>query len=131
MPRSIKYVAFLPAVALFTGCATLFSSGNVPVAFSSDTPGADVYINGSLRGRTPLTLELDNTKPVSATFKMAGRNDQTVEIGTQARAGFIVLDVLGGLLPVIIDAATGEWKTLDQKAVNVTLAPVTASSGSN
>lgn len=126
MGFSFKHLALLPAVALTMGCATLFSSGSVPVALQSDTPGADVYVNGTLRGKTPLTLELDNTKPVTVTFKMAGRQDQTVDISTKTRGGFVVLDVLGGLLPVIVDAATGEWKTLDQKTVNVNLLPAAA-----
>lgn len=127
--RLARPLALFVPVCLLSGCATLFSSGANQVSLQSDSQGADVYVNGSLRGKTPLQLTLDNTKPVTVTFKMAGRQDQTVEIGTKVRAGFVVLDVLGGLLPVIIDAASGEWKTLDTKTVNVTLAPTTAGSG--
>lgn len=118
-----KSILLLPVAAFTVGCATLFSSGTVPVAMQSDTPGAEVWINGTLRGKTPMTLELDNTKPVSVTFKQQGRQDQTVDIPTKVRGGLVVLDVLGGLLPVIIDASTGEWKTLEQKAVNVNMLP--------
>lgn len=123
MRSTVKRIMFVPATLLLAGCATLFSSGANQVSFNSDTPGADVYINGSLRGRTPLTLELDNTKPITATFKMAGRRDQTVEVGTKVRASMVVLDVLGGVIPVVIDAVTGEWKRLDQKVVTATLPP--------
>jgi len=120
-----KALALLLTATLFTGCATLFSSGTNTMALQSDTPGADVYINGNLRGKTPLTLELDNAKPVTVTFKQAGKQDQTVEVGTKVRGGMVVLDVLGGLIPVIIDAATGEWKQLETKNVTVNLIPVT------
>jgi hypothetical protein len=116
-------IGMVSALVALSGCATLFSSGNVPVQFQSNTPGAEVFIDGTSRGRTPLTLELDNTKPVTATFKMAGMQDQTVEIGTKVRPGFIVLDVLGGFIPVIVDAATGEWKTLDKTLVQATMVP--------
>jgi hypothetical protein len=109
------------AAAAVTGCATLFSSGSVPVAFQTDTPGAEVWINGTRRGVTPLTLEMDNTKPITVTFKQAGRQDVTVDVGTKVRGGFVVLDVLGGLAPIIIDAATGEWKTLETRTVNANL----------
>jgi len=118
-----KSFFLLPVAAFTVGCATLFSSSSVPVAMQSDSPGAEVWIGGTLRGRTPLTLELDNTKPVSITFKQQGRQDQTVDIPTKVRAGMVVLDVLGGLLPVIIDASTGEWKTLEQRTVNVNMLP--------
>lgn len=105
------------------GCATLFSAGDVAVSAGSNPTGADVWVDGTLRGKTPLTLELDNTRPHTVTFRMAGRQDQTVDLRTSVRAGFIVLDVLGGLIPVIIDAATGEWKTIAPKTVNVNLLP--------
>jgi hypothetical protein len=35
--------------------------------------------------------------------------------------GWIVLDVIFGLVPVIVDAATGSWYELDQKIVNALL----------
>jgi len=37
------------------------------------------------------------------------------------RAGIVVLDILVGLVPVIIDAATGAWNSLSPNMVNVTL----------
>jgi hypothetical protein len=33
----------------------------------------------------------------------------------KAGGGWIVLDVLAGLVPVIIDAATGEWSSVDEE----------------
>jgi glycerol-3-phosphate acyltransferase PlsY len=42
-------------------------------------------------------------------------------VNTKVGAGWVVLDVLGGLIPVIVDAATGDWKKLDQDAVNAVL----------
>ena len=124
-----KTLLVIPVLGLTTACATLFSPGPVPVAMNSDTAGAEVWINGNMRGKTPLTLELNNSQPVTVTFKMAGRQDQTVDIGTKVRGGFVVLDVLGGLVPVIIDAATGEWKTLDKKVVSVNMLPASSTTG--
>jgi hypothetical protein len=117
----IRRLALVCAALTTSGCATLFGSGPTRVDLRSDTPGADVYVDGSHRGKTPLTLALDNKKPVTVTFKMAGRRDQTVNLRTKVRPAFVVLDVIGGLVPVIVDAATGEWKRLDPKTVNVTM----------
>lgn len=124
MRKVLAAFAIASAALALTACATLFSPHPVPVQMQSDTPGAEVWINGVMRGRTPLSLELDNTKPVTITFKQLGKQDQIVEVGTRVRGGYVVLDVLGGLIPVIIDAATGEWKTLDRKVVNVNMLPV-------
>lgn len=129
----LRAAAALAACAPLAACATLFSAGKVPVALNSDTPGAEVYVDGAMHGRTPLMLELDNKRPVAVTFKMAGRQDQTVRVGTRTRSSFILLDaanlLYGNPVPIIVDAVTGEWKTLDQRTVNVTLAPAGASAG--
>jgi hypothetical protein len=124
-PRLIKPLVLLPAALISAGCATLFSPGPTPVRFESDAPGAEVYVDGTMRGKTPLTLRLDNKKSVAVTFRMAGRPEQTVQLRTKVRPAFVVLDVIGGLIPVVVDAATGEWKRLDPTTVNVTM-PVTA-----
>jgi hypothetical protein len=116
-----KALALAAALIASGACATLFSAGPVPVTFQSDTPGAEVWVNGTMRGQTPLVLELNNKQAAVVTFKQSGRKDYTVEIGNKVRGGFVVLDVLGGLIPVVIDAATGEWKTLDTRFVSANL----------
>ena len=53
--------------------------------------------------------------------KIEGYESITRVVNTKVGAGWIVLDVLGGLIPVVIDAATGNWNKLDQDAVNAVL----------
>ncbi len=36
-------------------------------------------------------------------------------------AGWIILDILGGLVPIIVDVATGGWYELDNTNVKVVL----------
>ena len=52
----------------------------------------------------------------AAGFKTVGQ-----KINTKVGAGWVILDVLGGIVPVIIDAATGSWKKLDQDNLNAYL----------
>ena len=42
-------------------------------------------------------------------------------INSKVGAGWVILDVLGGLIPIVVDAATGSWKKLDQDAVDAQL----------
>jgi hypothetical protein len=44
-----------------------------------------------------------------------------VVVNASVGAGWVIIDILGGLLPVIIDAATGDWYSLDQDHVNAAL----------
>lgn len=88
---------------------------------SSQPSQAEVYLDGNRMGTTPITLDLDNQAKHTVTFKKEGYQEVTCNIGTSVGAGYVVLDILGGLVPIIIDAATGKWKSLDQGACNVNL----------
>lgn len=104
-----------------TGCATLFGKKSHPLAISSDPKGADVYVNGFKMGTTPVELSLKADKSYTIEFRKEGYETISRVVNTKVGAGWIVLDVLGGLIPVVIDAATGNWNKLDQDAVNAVL----------
>jgi hypothetical protein len=103
------------------GCATLFKGSHNMVDFSSDPTGAKVYVNGALRGTTPINLKLESKRTYTIEFKKEGFETRTYTITNHVGAGWIILDVLAGLVGVIIDAATGAWYELDQDAVNAVL----------
>ena len=104
-----------------TGCATLFKQKSRTVSFDSDPQGATVYINGNRMGKTPMPLNLSNKKSVTVTFKKEGYEDKTYIINTKTGTGWVVLDILGGFIPVVIDAVTENWYSLDTDAVKVML----------
>jgi len=105
-------------ILLFNGCATIFHGTTDKVSFSSDPSGCKVYINGQLMGSTPLELKLESKHSYSIEFRKEGYETRTVQITNSVAGGYIVLDILFGFVPVIIDAATGAWYTLDQDHVN-------------
>ena len=109
------------AAGVVAGCATLFNSGTKTVAMGSNPSAAQVWINDVNRGTTPITLELNNHQSHTVVFRKEGYQDVACELTTSVGAGWVILDILGGLLPVIIDAATGEWKGIDQGTCNVNL----------
>lgn len=115
-------VASLVLLVYITGaCATLFKGTHNMVDFSSDPSGAKVYVNGGLMGTTPVNLKLESKRTYTIEFKKDGYEPRTYTITNSVGAGWIILDILAGLVPVIIDAATGAWYELDQTAVNAVL----------
>ncbi len=117
-----KYFCLFAIVALvFDGCATLFHGSTDKIDFSSDPSGAKVYVNGQLMGNTPLQLNLMSKHSYTIEFRKDGYQNRTVMVNTSVGGGWIVLDILGGLVPVIVDAATGDWYSLDQEHVNAAL----------
>jgi len=117
-----KYISILVIfIITFEGCAAIFSGSSQKVDFSSDPSGAKVYVNGNYMGVAPLQLKLEKKHSYTIEFRKEGYENKTVLITNSVGAGWIVLDALGGLIPIIIDAATGSWYSLDQDHVNAAL----------
>lgn len=102
-----------------TGCATLFGKQRHSVEMVSTPSGAEVYVNGERMGETPLQLALKADKSYTVEFRIKGKKPITRIINNRVEAKWIVLDVLGGLIPVAIDAITKNWYGLDEEKLNV------------
>jgi len=123
--KPILTTALLLLVSAGVGCGTLFNAKRKTVTFASEPAGADILVNGNRVGSTPYQMELEQGKPYTITFRKAGHHDVTCMIGNSVGAGWVILDILGGLVPIIIDAVTGDWNSLDKNACTATL-PVQA-----
>lgn len=104
-----------------TGCATVFAHKTMMAPMSSDPPGAEVFVDGHRVGQTPMTIELSHRREHVVTFRKAGYKEATCSIGRSVGAVWVVLDVVFGLVPVIIDAATGSWYGSNPTVCSVTL----------
>lgn len=125
MKKYFKFI-FLSVVVLsvsflLTSCATIFKGSTDAVTFTSEPTGANVYVNGMNMGKAPISLELKSNKTYNIEFRLEGHETKNVILNNSIGGGYIVLDVLFGLFPVIIDAATGNWYSLDQEHVNAIL----------
>lgn len=129
MNRTQKWFGVTVAVVLASGCGALFNGGPAPVNFTSTPVGAEVIINGTPRGVTPIMLPLAKNQNHIVLFKMPGYTDFGTSIDRQVSAGYVVLDVLGGILPVVIDAATGSWYTLSVNSVHGSMARPAGTTG--
>lgn len=109
-------------VALATAaCGTLFNSKIKTVSMMSNPAEAEVWIDGTMRGTTPLSVELDNQTSHTVVFRKEGHSDVVCELNTSTGTLWVILDILGGLLPIIVDAATGDWKGISQDMCDVVL----------
>lgn len=90
-------------------CATLFSGSKEKIELSSEPSGADVYLNGVKNGTTPLELVLQKSKNYIIEFRKDGYSNRVLNLNYSLGAGWLILDILAGLIGVIVDAATGNW----------------------
>ena len=119
--------SLVPCAALLTillaGCATIFKGAKQTIDFTSEPSTADVYVNGQLMGKTPMQIELKVDKTYNVEFRKEGFENRTIILSHSIGAHWIIFDVLFGLIPVIIDASTGAWYSLDLDHVRGALVP--------
>jgi hypothetical protein len=118
MKNKISACLVLCLCLYLSNCATLFKGTSEEINFGSNPVGAEVWVDGQMMGKTPINFKLSVKKEYKIEFRFEGQT-RTVMLNNHVGAGWIILDVLAGLVPVIIDAATGAWYSLDQKNVNV------------
>jgi len=107
MRKSVSVFLLFSIILLTSSCATVFKGSREEINFNSDPQRAEVYVNGNLMGETPVALKLESKKGYTIEFKKEGFKTKTVNIANNIGVGWIILDVLFGLVPVIVDAATG------------------------
>lgn len=116
-----KALAGVMLLVFFSGCATLFKGSTQVLPVNSDPAGAEVFVDGVSVGRTPIQLRLVVNKPYTITVRSETGQERTVQVVNQLGTLWLVLDILVGLVPVIVDAATGAWYELQPGQVNVVL----------
>ncbi len=118
--RNRRLIVLLAAASLFlAGCATLIKGSSEVVNFTSSPAKAEVYVDGIFKGNTPMQLKLESKKTYTIEFRLSEFESQTVILTNSVQAGYVVLDVIFGLVPVIVDVATGAWYKLDRDHVHL------------
>jgi hypothetical protein len=62
----------LLAVLMLSSCATLFADDSRSVMVTSSPSGAEITINGTGRGVTPMKISVDNNDRLSVTIRKEG-----------------------------------------------------------
>jgi hypothetical protein len=104
-----------------SGCATVFKGEYRTVRIKSEPDGAMVFVNGEFHGRTPVRLELRPNRPYTIEFRKEGYEPAVQRIKNEIGVGWVILDVVLGVVPVLVDGLTGAWYDFDQKHVNALL----------
>lgn len=121
MKKTITIVTLIVMVVSLTGCAAIFTGGRGKVKADSTPSGAEVFVNGEKMGQTPCVIRLKTKAEYTLVIKKEGYKDQSFKITNKVGAGWVILDVIFGLLPVVVDAVTGSWYVFNEKNFNAQL----------
>jgi hypothetical protein len=119
--RNLLVIAILTVLLTFSGCATLLAPTTQPLSLSTDVENVEVFINGKYVGVAPTVVNLTADKEYVIQFKKNGYHTVTSVVTPKIGLGWVVVDLIGGFVPVIIDAITRRWMVLDKKSINVYL----------
>ncbi len=121
MKKTVSLIVLVTFVFMLSNCATIFKGEYRDVRINSEPDDTQVYVNGEFQGRTPLKLELRPNESYTIEFRRKGYKTEVRQIKNKIGVGWIVLDVIFGVVPVLIDALTGAWYEFDQRYVNAIL----------
>lgn len=110
-----------------TGCATLMAGGPDHVPVMTNPPGAYVYLNGIPVGQTPMHLLLDRDRDANIQIYLPGFAPVQLARAKEFNWWFVGSIVLVGLVvPLIVDLATGNFKKFDEGTIAIGLTPLAA-----
>lgn len=121
--RRVGLLFLLLCYLNLTACS-FFGGSSQSLTVNSDPPGANVLINGTLAGTTPLQYQVPRRGDLTVEAHKAGYLPQTRVTGRKLSSIGIV-DVIGGalfLLPLLGLIAPGAWEQ-DPGIIGITLEP--------
>lgn len=127
----LRLGAAVLAVASLSACATITRGTKQKFYVNSEPSQADVEMTNGLRCHTPCKLKVDRKSDFVVRVMKPGYQAAEVHVqgkvkGGGAAGGLAGNALLGGLIGLGVDAATGAMLNLRPNPVNVTLVPIDA-----
>jgi hypothetical protein len=122
--RFLRTLIAVALIAQLSGCATLLAGGPDQVPVATDPPGAFVYLNGGYVGQTPTVVTLNRDLPAQIQIYLPGYHPIVMMRSKTFNMWTIgSLLMLGFLVPIIVDLATGNYMRYDDTGIAVGLVP--------
>lgn len=113
--KVIRSIVTLVLTLSMIGCGAIIHGTKENIGISAPA-GAVVSING-MRTQGSSVMRLDRDTSYSVTMEKGGKTRLCGQITSSLSAGVLIADILLGLWPVVIDAATGAWYNLEPTQV--------------
>lgn len=105
------------------GCGSILKGTSQTVVVESFPNRSKVEVAGK-EYTTPATVRLSKRGDHVITISKEGYESRKVVIGRKVNIGIVILDILFGVVPIVIDAINGAWFDLEPAAINVTLSSI-------
>lgn len=106
---------------VLSGCATIFSGSKEEIEFTSEPAGANIVINNNEEGLTPLKVSLKKGNEYVVEIIKEGFKKKTYRLSYSINTGWLILDIISGLIGIVVDGITGNWYDFDINHYNTVL----------
>lgn len=122
MKKSVSVLLSLSLLLANSSCATIINGTTQKVGISSRPSGASVVVDEQPRGKTPVFVDLTRKDTHVVRIEMPGYDSAEIPL-TRQTSGWVWGNILfGGLIGLVVDAASGALYRLNPEAVDVQLA---------
>ena len=121
MKKTLSSCLVVSLLFFQTGCASIVSGKSQDVSIRSNPPGAAVEIDGMSMGKTPFTTELRRKKRHQIKVIKEGYLEESRVTKKGFNWWFAGNVLIGGIIGIIIDFATGAVYNVDPDEINVSL----------
>lgn len=121
----------LLAALLLASCATIIHGTRQDISFSSTPSGAKVYINGMDKGSTPVIVNLERKNTYVVKIQIDGYIPYETNIIKKVDGWIAGNIIFGGLIGLVIDAASGGMYKLSPEQIASELKNSTVSVNNN
>jgi hypothetical protein len=124
----MRWLLVLALAAACGGCASVTRGTTDQVQIQSDPPGAEVHTSMGQGCTSPCTLQFNRKDEFTVTASMPGHHSAQMQVATRVApggaAGFAGNVLIGGVVGMAVDAATGATLEHYPNPVMLTLAPL-------
>jgi hypothetical protein len=120
---------FYPLIAalLLASCATIIHGTHQDISFSSTPSGAKVFINGMDKGSTPVVVNLERKSTYVVKIQIDGYLPYETNIIRKVDGWIAGNIIFGGLIGLVVDAASGGMYKLSPEQIQSELKSSTVS----
>jgi hypothetical protein len=128
----MKSLSKIAIVILFfsivTSCASIISTSKQTININTNPSGANVSINGENVGISPLFYSFSRKNDYTVKIDLAGYQPYELRLTRSLNPWVFGNIIFGGLIGIVIDAATGAIYKLSPDQINTNLSPASVSS---
>ena len=107
---SLSFVAFL----LLQSCASILTGTSEMITIQSDPPGARILLDAEPLGLTPSTIRVKRNVTPTFSLLLDGYDEKQIVMRKKFNPAAILNIFVGGIIGIIIDAATGAIGKFDK-----------------